>query len=385
MKRISTMKTANLSLNCLLLILILSSCSKENTADINIGTSSLIESLVDENHTSEGFLVKTPNKIIHFFRSDEGNAGNHIGNSGKISKRESYDNGMNWTESEMVFNDEYDDRNIRGGITDNGKIVLFFRRYDALSQLSIDLNYIISEDGGDSWTERQSLNFNLDFVEEVWIDNFVKVENNKYLLPIHGISYCEIRYFNIINNQLIISEKVWDWDYTDTTQFKIDEPSFSFLGNGKIIGLFRDESKNPGSNYYQVTSSDLGSTWTAPIRTNICEPFFSPSPLIFFNKSLEKIIVVGTDRRLANNGNYSSEDSKIWVYSNNIEEVFDNPNGYNLINMFDRPSPSNFRLYGYPTYVNTNHNSHLIIFTESSYDGNTEDADFYQFEIYNRQ
>ncbi|WBX76167.1 sialidase family protein [Tenacibaculum ovolyticum] len=369
----------------LILILFIGiSCSekKDDKIDIGLVFSEVSSSLVNEDHTSEGLLITLANNdVVHFYRSDKGVLGHHIGNSGNISKRVSKDNGKSWEKSEIIFNDEFDDRNVRGGITEEGKIILFFRRYDAKKKKAVDLNYIISNDGGNTWGEKKLLNFNLKFVDEVWVDNFIKIGGNKYLLPIHGISYCELRYLSLENDELSISDKIWDWNYTKSNTYRIDEPFFSYLGDNKIIGLFRDESKEVGANYYQVTSSDLGKTWTSPMRTNLCAPYFSPSPSIFYDKLFKKIIVVGTDRRKPKNGGYSPENAKVWVYSNSVEEVFENPFGYSLKKKFDRPTPSSFRFYGYPTFTKINDNSYLIVFTESSHNGKSEDADLYQFKL----
>lgn len=368
----------------ILIFITLFSCESEKTKE-GLGVfnvTEIKESLVEEHHDSEGILLSLDNGVIlNFFRRSEGTEGNHADNKGGVYKRTSYDKGVSWSRPVVVYNDSLDDRNLRGGITDNGEIILFFRRYDAENKKSVDLNYIISKDGGNSWSQRKKIIFNLEVGEEVWIDNFIKVNTNRYLLPIHGVSYCELRYLSYENGNISISDKIWDWDYTSNNKYMIDEPSFSYLGNGKLIGIFRDESKLKGSNYFQVSSLDYGKTWTKPERTNICEPFFAPAPLIFYDTMLKRIVVIGTDRRRPANGGYSPEDSELWIYTNEIEEVFNNPSGYNLIKKMSRPEPSSFRFYGYPTFTRINSKSLLVVFTDSSYNGVTEDGNLYQFKI----
>ncbi|MFL0066327.1 sialidase family protein [Tenacibaculum maritimum] len=350
----------------------------------DIIVSDLKETNVNEDHVSEGIMVTLSNgDILNFYRNDPQKEGNHIGNSGRIVKRKSSDGGETWENEVVVFSDQYDDRNIRGGITDEGYIILFFRRFNAENRATIDLNYIISFDNGVSWTERKVIEFDASIAEEVWFDNIINLKNGKYLMPIHGISYCEVRYLSIVDKDIRLSEKKWSWDYTGNSLMKIDEPMFTYLGDGNIIGLFRDDSKEKGSNYLQVTSSNYGQTWTQPDRTNICKPLFSPSPLIFYDDKIERLIVVGTDRRQPRNGGHKQRDAEIWVYVNKIEEVFNKPKNYNLIKRFSRPKPENYQFYGYPCYAKKNNkkSEFLIVVSDSYNDGVNEDSDHYQFKI----
>ena len=153
----------------------------------------------------------------------------------------------------------------------------------------------------------------------------------------------------------------------------IDEPRFAHLGDGKIMGLFRDDL---GSNYFQTTSSDYGKSWTIPVKTNLNNNIFSPNPEIFYDESTDILYVIGTDRGSPNISN------ALWVYANRPNEVFGNPNGYKLIKKLERPHPTNFRLYGYPATTRLSNGDYLIIFTESyKKENGKEQADFYQFRI----
>src|SRR5699024_11377909 len=83
------------------------------------------ESHITDNHTEECFLETNKNgSIIHVFRLDP--SGDHIGNNGYIAKRISEDNGKTWSQPQKVYDsNEYDDRNVHGGITKSGRIVCF--------------------------------------------------------------------------------------------------------------------------------------------------------------------------------------------------------------------------------------------------------------------
>jgi Neuraminidase (sialidase) len=85
-------------------------------------------------HNSESFLVTLDSTVYHFFRQDPGQTGNHTGNGGRIMMRTSNDNGDTWTNPVVIYDSQYDDRNVHGGITEDGRIIVTFRKYDALPQ-----------------------------------------------------------------------------------------------------------------------------------------------------------------------------------------------------------------------------------------------------------
>ena len=115
-----------------IVIILLSSCTNdkvnyEGPIIKELEISSVSETNVNENHASEGVMMTLGNgNIIKFYRLDEGVAGGHVGNGGKIVKRISIDNGMTWGEESTVYSDQYDDRNIRGGIINDNVILLFY-------------------------------------------------------------------------------------------------------------------------------------------------------------------------------------------------------------------------------------------------------------------
>ncbi len=340
--------------------------------------STIMPSLVNQDHTSEGFLVTLKDgTIIHIYRQDNSISGGHTGNTGGIYKRCSFNDGKTWTEPEKIFKDEYDDRNIRGGITEEGYIIVFFRRYEANTCTSIDLNYVISTDAGKSFSPRHKLILDINpNLYEVWIDNFAKISRNQYLLPVHGVGYCEMRTFHITKSLIQFDNDKWKWDETITMPLGIDEPYICVKEN-KVICLFRDERSQNRSNYYQATSSDFGKTWTNPVKTNIAYSYFCPSPLIFIEPNSKKdVFVVATDRRTPD-----AVNSKIWIYNSSFEQIFQNPNSHIELKTINRPNPNEYVFYGYPIATKMKNGNWLIIITESHEDSINEDTDFYQFEI----
>lgn len=363
-------------------VLILFSCENKescNNSLHDIELTDIVSSLKSNDHTSEGFLVTLRDgTIIHVFRMDPGIVGSHVSNGGCICKRSSFNNGVSWTDPVVVYNDEYDDRNIRGGLLDDDKIIVFFRRCNIGEQQyeSVDLGYILSLDGGKTFSSMRNLNFDIPSeISEVWIDNLTKIGENRYLLPVHGVGYCEMKVFSIENNEILFENENYIFDPSISFDLKIDEPYCCLASGSNIICLFRDEREG-GTNYYQSVSSDNGRTFTIPEKTNIIPDFFCPSPLIIYDSSLlQNILVIGTDRRK------EALKSKIWIYNNSVEQATANSYSYTLFSTLSRPVPSDYFFYGYPITTKMINGNYLVIITESLNDGINEDADFYQFEL----
>jgi hypothetical protein len=337
------------------------------------------QSLFDDDHTSEGFIVTlSDGRLVHFYRMDPGFEGDHISNNGRIVKRVSSDNGISWQSYEEVYNDSmWDDRNIHGGLIGQDSILLFFRKFDAFFMQQIGMFFITSFDGGITWSaphDIYSIN-NGTFGSH----KLIKIPGLGFIMSISGSYYVEIRYSQDgmdWNNLLHI------WDYTYNHLYNFGEACFSYIGNGKIIGLIRNIAQNFGSTYYQVTSSDLGQTWTPPVSTNIAQPYFCPAPMLFYDTLYNDLWALATDRRNYVASEFYADSSRIWVYRNKPDEIFNYPQNYSLVTSMLRPEPSYYRLYGYPTYARKSDGNYLIVFTDShKKSNNLEDANLYQFGI----
>ncbi|MCX6258354.1 MAG: T9SS type A sorting domain-containing protein [Bacteroidia bacterium] len=340
-----------------------------------------LPSLVDQDHTAEGFMVTlSDGRIVHFFRLDPGINGDHVGNHGRIVKRTSSDDGLVWSPNEEVFDDPYlDDRNVHGGLIGQDSIVLFFRRFNATDSTQVDLNYIYSLDAGMTWSPRIVVNSisNGTF----GTGHISKIPGLGFLMSITGSYYAELR---LSNDGLDWTNILKVWDYTTDHQFNFGEACFIYIGNGRIMGLIRDNDQNSGATFFQVCSTDSGQSWTEPVNTNIGAPYFCPSPMLFYDDLHEDLWVVATDRRnyCGSGSAFDAHLSDVWVYRNKIDDVFDHPDQFNMVNQFSRPFPSWYRFYGYPAYARTLSGNFLVVFTESWSEPNgTEDADFYQFNI----
>lgn len=303
-------------------------------------------------------------------RIDSTAAGHHVGNNSYIGKRVSLDGGITWSEPELIFGDQYDDRNVVGGLTNDDRIILFFRRYNASNGQSVDFRVMWSDDEGQSW-DMDTVDISPAIVSTT--HHLIYVEGRGYMQAFFSDDYADVRFSA---DALTWDSITWAWDYRQSHAFDISELSLAYAGGGKMIGIIRDNSYG---SFYHVSSSDTGRTWTEPVRSNIAAPWFCPAPLIFYDQQDDSLYVITTDRRSENS--QPAEDSQIWIYRNHVDEVLNDPLNFNLIHQYDRPDPNWYRFYGYPSYCKKNNGNYLVIFSESLKIGSLEDADLYQFEM----
>jgi hypothetical protein len=290
--------------------------------------------------------------------------------------RSSYDGGQTWTIAEILYDDSLDDRNVHGGLIGSDRIVVTFNRYDATTGVNVDFNMMYSDDGGTTWSPVKQIPSQ---GVSSGTSHIVEIPDQGFLLPIYNNDYVELRFSS---DGLEWDSLVYAWDYRVSHQYRISESCFAYLGDGKLIGLFRNEGNGINQAYLQVESYDYGRTWTNPALTNIADGFFCPSPWIIYDEERDDIIVVATDRKGQLAPLYIHEQDEVWIYQNKPSEVLGNPGAYNLVHKRARPIPHYFRFFGYASTVKKDNGDHLLILTESVYGtGGTEDAFLYQMDI----
>jgi len=352
----------------------ISVCFSQKSNDFSVTQST--NSLVGIDHTFTGFTKKLPSgRLIHFFRLDPGDQGNHVGNNGAIAKRFSDDDGATWSMPEIIYKDMYDDRIASGGILDNGEIIIFFGRYQCTSTWTgsyVDMDYISSTDNGETWSGIQ-------FIENdgksiLMYDIFKIPGENGYFAASYGSYYADIRYSPDGHNWDSVYYK---WDYRTTKELFPTEPFFTPLGNGKIIGLFRIEKVG----VYQTISGDNGKTWSQLEPTNLANGAFCSMPFNVYDEKLNKLYTIVCDRRGADY-DVINFNSGTWVYCNDPNVIFNDAKSYSNCHFVLRGNPNIFRFLGYPYATKTNDSTYLVIYSDCYKKSNgLEDADFYQFTI----
>ena len=336
--------------------------------------------LFADDHVSEGFLVPVDDgRVLLIFRFDPGMEGSHVGLDGYIAQI-SYDPVKDeWSEVEKVYNSHrYDDRNIHGGITREGRIVTFFRRYIPDGRVTEGHYFIYSDDNGKTWSDLQTS------------DAFFGIQGTGQMFYNPDIGkYCIMQYFHHRNGILYSSDgRQWDEGniVAESSDVRLTEIAGAWCGDNRIIALIRDDDRQSDLPLLQVESHDNGKTWTEPARTNIPHrQHWGCAPQIIYDNKRDLLIALNSDR-------YSrpDEQNSLFIYTARPDEVFGNPNGWTLQHELRRPwamlgfdgdRPLNQNLYGYPAIAPTGEDEYLVVFTERARMEGTEQADLYYFRM----
>lgn len=352
--------------------------------------------LFSDDHTSEGFLAPLDNgKVLLLFRLDPGPGGDHVGTNAYLAKI-SYDPEKDkWGTVETVYNSHrYDDRNVHGGITKDGRIVAFFRKYDG--NRTVGRYFMYSDDNGQTWSQPQ-------------INKFI---SDPVTLKLNGVMSTGQMFYNPDIEKYTMLGFLYSWNpekkYVSTRIYTAnskdgsswDEYSFvkedqgyrliteiagAWCGDNRIIALQCIHLPH-GHALVQVVSRDNGQTWTKPDSTNMPpNPQWGSAPQLIYNQKCDLLIALTNDR-------YTRPDSEnsLFIYTASPEDVIDNPKNWTLQHELPRPlatlkfsgdRPLNENFYGYPTIAQINEQEYLVVFTDRAKMNGTEQADLYYFRL----
>lgn len=314
-----------------------------------------VASLTDTlHHQAEGFLSTLPDgRIINIFRRADPIG--EVSLSGGVYKRISSDGGITWGATTLVYKSSYDDRNIAGGITDDGRLVIFFRRANVPNSESIDRGFIYSTDNTYNNYSTYQIITPTKPTGGAPFGRMIKNGDGKYLMAIYSSGWCEI--FESTNGTSW-TNKVLAWDYTSGEIITTTEPSIEYVGDNKLIAIVRTEDIS--KTYLQLTSSNNGSTWTKLGYTNHNNGNWSVSPLIYYDPIKQVVISMASERKAT-----SMTTDKLRIYSNTVASIFSNPTGYVLKKEYLRPlADSRAGLYGYPSITKRLDSNYLVVFTD---------------------
>lgn len=355
--------------------------------------SPVFPSMVSADHNREGILLTLADgSIFHLFRKDSGAGGDHVGNTGAVVARFSFDNGESWTQAVAIFDDPYDDRNISACLTASGRIVVFFRRYDAPCGgngevgCHLDANFIFSDDGGVSWSEREQI-----VTEPVLVfgpGRGTYVPTRGYLICGYGRPCgTPVGTSWSYRQQLRFSKDGSRWDEVaypvsdaEAARLKLTEPTYEYIGDGRIIGLFRHEEYDNAKPFYQITSGDYGRTWTSPVLCNALS-YWGVAPQLYLDPLANELYLLGGDRRGLHSDPSLFASEQMHVYLGDPDTVYADPQAWIEAGCVGRqPLPWSGSFYGYGVCTRTASGRILVIFTENSWDGH-ESAGIYQFFV----
>ncbi len=336
------------------------------------------EAFFGDDHASEGFLAPLGDgTIMLIFRLEPGIRGNHVGTGGYVA-RMTYDPAKDrWGEVETVYNSgRFDDRNIHGGVTNEGRIVVFFRRYDP--PRTEGRYFIYSDDNGQTWSDLQTS------------EALTGIAGTGQMFYNPDVEKYSILQYRRHRNDILFSKDGSSWDEStliaEDPDVHLTEIAGAWCGDGRIVALIRDDRRRHGHPLLQVTSRDHGATWREPARTNIPpDGHWGCAPQLIYDEKRGVLIALNSDRYSRPNA-----ENSLFIYTARPDAVMDNPENWTLhyelprpwaMPDFDKDRPLNQNLYGYPTIAPINEDEYLVVFTERARMHGTEQADLYYFRL----
>ncbi len=341
--------------------------------------------LFGDDHMSEGVLLPlSDGRIMLAFRRDPGREGHHVGTSGHIAQS-IYDPAADtWSEIETIYssNGRFDDRNIHGGVTRDGRLVLFMRRMRGNKQT--EKRYTLySDDDGQTWSDLQE--------PEAWSDpeasgipGIWSTGQMFYNPDIEQYMMVGCRRYVTFSPDGVAWEKVVKM--TDSEKYKLTEVAGAWCGENRVVALIRDNEHKRGRTLLQLVSRDNGETWTDPKPSNIPpDNHWGCAPQVIYDAKRDLLIALNSTR-------YTQPNKKqaLYIYTARPDEIMDNPGGWTRQLEIPRPwaddairdkRPLNNSFYGYPTITPINDDEYLVVITERARMHGTEQADLYYFRL----
>jgi Neuraminidase (sialidase) len=210
----------------------------------------------------------------------------HIGSGGRLDLVRSRDGGATWTKPKTIFDTPDDDRNPALGQASDGTLVLGFivlsgyalgyiphkgtpdyKFYDYLvdvwipAQSKTESYYILSKDGGKSWSDKKSLQIPGYSVSP--FGRIIRLADGTLLMNAYGSKAGgpELPSYSFAIRS---TDNGQTWGDHSLVSKGLNEGSFLQLGNGDVIAAVR--SDEPEEATYLSRSKDGGRSWDKPRR-----------------------------------------------------------------------------------------------------------------------
>ncbi len=366
------------------LLLALSQSAVAANEEGTLRTTEIKPVLFSDDHTSEGFLAPLADgRIMLIFRLDPGIQGDHTGTNGHIVRMTYDPEADRWGQVETVYNsDQYDDRNVHGGVTRDGRIVVFFRHL-AKDGKTEGRYFIYSDDSGKTWTEPQ--------VSEAWTDpqqsGIPGVWSTGQMFYNPDIE----RYMMLGCRRYITSSPDGvSWDnrrlVTDNRKYALTEIAGAWCGNDRMLALIRDDRREQGHPLLQIESHDNGKTWTEPEPTNIPpDQHWGAAPQLIYDHDRDLLIALNSTRYSLPNDQqglqiYTADPDDVVGKSQNWTQRYDLRRPW-AVEEFEPKRRLNMNFYGYPTIAQIGDGEYLVVFTERARIDGHEQADLLYFRF----
>jgi len=275
-------------------------------------------------------------KVILFSR----NAFNHGSSDGILQMRTSNDGGFTFLSPITILSESgVDIRNVSGGVTSSGRIVLQILKYNSTSLTSISMGYIYSDDEGLNWTNYATLS-TLSETGYSPYGKLISIGNNEIFQSWYGATGST---YSLYIRKSLDNGVTWQPSILVATSPTVNysEASFSYLGGSTILAVCRASSPNV---FVQFKSVDNGVTWSNMGSVSFESGFqVSPELSVFTDSNNEKWINLFYANRISNTLN---------VVSGKASNLLLNASGWEVSSNTVLDSNPNID-FGYPSVVST--------------------------------
>lgn len=201
--------------------------------------------------------------LLYAYRQGASHSGS--GDYGVLKYRTSTDNGATWSSATTILTEaSVDLRNLAGGVTSGGRIVLAFARYNPATTGWLSQSTIYSDDNGATWSTPVAMSLT-GYTLTAYSPHgkMIATDDGQLLMPWYGEtatdSYC-------FASKSTDNGATWSTPIAVISGSKAGSPNTTFtewcpapIGGGVIVGLCRADN---GTTFTQVISTDNGATWS---------------------------------------------------------------------------------------------------------------------------
>ncbi len=269
----------------------------------------------------------------------------HVGGQGVLKIKYSND-GSTWG-SAITFLSEsgIDLRNVSGGVTPTGRLVVAYTRYNYGTATNLGAYYVYSDDEGTT----KSSQLTLQTGNGSSYGNLLSIGDGKLLLPLYSTGNSEVVISS--DNALTFGSPI---TIAATGGGNIySEASAAYLGGGVITALVREDSGS--QRLTQVKSVDNGVTWTNQGQVSFGNVSQVSPALSTYTSPSGKLMISAyyADRSLGN----------IRVVSGGASEIASGVSGWNASSLYSIasfPSDPTGAHFGYPSVIQNGRSQYVL-------------------------